>query len=490
MRYNHLPMLQRGIQVSALGALQDRLSLHYGGWVNRFDSDAVPLFAAREIANEQHPIPKSTSCRTRRIFNDPSQRNLPSTSIQLTKRLLNDPETGSPMHGLPLATGTLEFNNALDPVVSPTSRATDEPDLNDFRPSHFNISATLSLNPTRMLNHQTIGTIVSRRNDPDVEFGPLNYMTFRRRIQNDYEFELGDGDNVLIRDRPFEIGHSQLYSSLRSQYLRFWDELIDERLRRYISSDHLYRAPRFSLSYIENYFEFQCENPILAIEELRPHIRSLGQRTRNMNRRSRTHDDYIDGNEIGYVVDIARGVELAIYAKTNRRIRFETRTQLSERVQTAEFPTTSHVRDELSKIEELIEVTATDAATLVNQALQFLDAGLPGEGSETPQRTPYELLREIMRAVSDQFRDVTDNANGRRQIASSQNLLISLIIHRNGCSRPSNKRLASAVESLQRRGVLEAPNSGRIRRLSDKYQNARRLLYADRHRGNIPPGDE
>lgn len=490
MRYNHLPTFQRGIQVSAVGALQDNLRLHYGGWVNRFDSDAVPHFVAGQIALEQHPIPRSAHGRTRQIFNEPSRRNLPSTSIQLTRRLLNDPETGSPMFGLPLATGTLEFNNALDPVVGYASRTTDEPDQNDFRPSHFNVSATLSLNPTRMLNHQSLIAIVSRRNDPDVELGPMTYMTRRRGIQNDYEFELGDGDNVLIENRPFSVGHSPLYRRLRSQYLRVWDELIDERLSRYISADHLYRAPRFSLSYVENYFEFQCENPILAIEELRPHIRALGRRNRNMNRRSRIHDEYIDGNEIGYVVDLARGVELAIYAKTNRRVRVEARTQLSEREQSADFPMTSHAREGLSEIEALIEVTAADATTLINQALGELDPGLPGVGPNTPQSPPYELLREIMRAVSDQFRDVADNAEGRRQIASSQDLLISLIIHRNGCSRPSNKRLAAAVESLQRRGVLEAPNSGRIRRLSSKYQNARRLLYADRHHGNMPSEDE
>ncbi|MCV6547940.1 MAG: hypothetical protein OIF56_11800 [Cohaesibacter sp.] len=524
MSYRRLPIFDNTITVSADDARQDRIRVSYGNWLFH-DIAGEALYAADVIAEEEHPIPGNRNAATRRIFNNPRPFDQGSTSIQFTKLRINDED--GPLHGLPLARGTIDFHcepggESLPFPGADADRLRDERadywrrrlaaedagqefdeaepiNPEHFRPTRYRIDAQLTLNPTRMINHQDLQRVVRHRNEPGFIYPDIQLMTSKRGISDGRfggEFTLANHDNVIVGVRNHVMSRPPHYRYMRDNYFQAWFDFIDGRIRRNLGTPlteegQLRHEPRFSLSYAENYHEFRCDNPLQAIEDLRPYIRTLSQHVRNLRIRDWSQADYLEGNEIGYRVDLAQGLKLVIYSKTNKRIRIEARTDLSERCKDRNFPHTRHTADSLAAISDLIDATATDAANKVNEALDIIRPGLAGEGSELPdQSPPYELVREIMRAVSDEYRDLADNADNRRSIASAQQLLLALIIIRNGCAPPPQQRLQQAAARLQRRGILLPPNSGHVRVLAPKFQNARRILLAELHGGGNDADNE
>ncbi len=488
--------------------------MSFGNW-HFLDIEGEALHAANSIAEEEHPIPGNRSGATRRIFNTPRNFGYRSQSIQLTEQRINDED--GPLHGLPLARGTINFKchdriggmpfpeaelarqrREREQYLERQQRAEqagevfdEEEPINpsDFQPTPYLIDAQLNLNPTRMINHQDVHTAAARRNEPGFIYPEIELLTSRRGLNYGHtegEITLANHDNVIGNVRIHQMSLPPHYRSMRNRYFQAWFDFINQRIRTHLADpdipDQLFFDPRFSLSYVENYHEFQCENPLQVMENLRPYMRTLSQRVRNLRVRDWSQSDYIEGNEIGYRADLAQGLELAIYAKTSQRIRIEARTDLSERSKNRNFPFTRQTANSLDDILNLVDATAEDAATYVNQALDVLRPGLPGpQGQEVNQAAPYELVREIMRAVNHEFRDLADNAQNRRRIAHEQDLLISLIIVRNGCAPMPQERLKRAVARLQRRRVLLPPNSGHVRALAPRYQQARRVLLAEQH---------
>ncbi|UWR44623.1 hypothetical protein [Phaeobacter inhibens] len=522
MSYRRLPLFDSTIQVSADTAKQDKVRVKYGTWT--FHDIAGEAFrAATQIAQEEHVIPRNQNSATRAIFNTPRDYGYRSRSVQFTKRPINDQDC--PLYGLPLATGTLDFSNQSRMGRTPFPEAElerlrrqreeyferrsealqagqefEEPapsDPDDFEPTPYHITAQLTLNPTRMINHQYLRDAASQRNEPGFTYPEVTLLTSRRGVadgNHEGEFTLADHDNVIIDVRRHLMSQPPHYRQLRNNYFYAWLEFFDQRLRAQLEDPDMPNQfafqPRFSLQSVENYHEFQCDNPLQAIESLRPHIRTLSQRVRNLRIRDWSQSDYIQGNEIGYRVDLAQGLELVVYAKTNKRIRVEARTTLDERLNDRHFPFTARTTSDLEGMITLMEATAEDAATYVNRALDVLRPWLPGGPSHIEQAPPYELVREIMRAVNDEHRDLADNAKNRRRIADAQQQLLSLILSRDGCAPMPQQRLRRAVQRLQRRGVLVAPNSGRVRALAPKYQRASEVLRAEVHGGEGYSGQD
>ena len=514
MTYRFLPFFEKGIQVSADNARQDKIRVSFGNW-HFMDMGDEALNAANEIAQELHPVPSRSNDETRRIFRNIRRLGYRSAQVQFSKQRINDAE--GPLHGLPLARGIIEFhdrglggelpfpeiemmrlrteleaywqrrNEAEDQGIEFDEEEPANPD--DFGPTGYRIDASLTLNPTRMMNHQRFEYVYGQLNNPDFEYPDIQLLTAKRGVMSGDEFTLANHDNVILQARNHRMSGPPHYRELRYKYFQAWLDFIHQRLEYQLDDPDDERfsfEPRFSLSNVENYHEFRCDTPLQAIEALRPFIRTLGQSVRNLRITDWSQADYLDGNEIGYRVDIAQGLEFVIYAKTNKRVRIEARTDLSERLKDRSFPHTRQTTDSLEGVFNLIDATTEDAASYVNQALAALNPGLPGEDPANQQITqapPYELVREIMRAVSDEHRDLDDNADNRRLIASAQQLLVSLIVVRNSCALPPQQRLARAAARLQRRGVLEAPNSGHVRPLAAKYQNARNILLAEYHGG-------
>ncbi|MFV1530356.1 MULTISPECIES: hypothetical protein [unclassified Phaeobacter] len=515
MSYRRLPLFDSTIQVSADTAKQDKVRVKYGDWTFHDITDQA-RHAATQIAQEEHAIPGNQNSAARRIFNTPRDYGYRSRSVQFTRQPINDQD--GPLYGLPLARGTLDFSDQSRAGRTPfpeielqrlrqereeyLQRRSEarrggqeleeqEPsDPDDFEPTPYRISAQLTLNPTRMINHQYLRDAASQRNEPGFTYPEITLLTSRRGVadgNHEGEFTLADHDNVIIDVRRHLMSQPPHYRQLRDNYFRAWLEFFDQRLRAQLEDPDMPSQfsflPRFSLQSVENYHEFQCDTPLQAIESLRPYIRTLSQNMRNLRISDWSQSDYIQGNEIGYRVDLARGLELVIYAKTNKRIRVEARTALDERLNDRNFPFTAQTTSDLEGMIALMEATAEDAATHVNRALDLLRPGLPGGATHVDQAPPYELVREIMRAVSDEHRDLANTAANRRRIATAQQMLISLIMIRNGAAPMPQERLRKAVALLQRRRVLLAPNSGHVRALAPKYRRAREVLLAEVHGG-------
>lgn len=137
-----------------------------------------------------------------------------------------------------------------------------------------------------------------------------------------------DGKDNWIPAGP----HDDYYSPSRwrwhvVRYIREIREAVEQDIRtakNLADTEKLGRVgPLYTFRRVETYWEFLSPNPMAVvcdIDRLMSGFCSGGSRTK------------YNGNFASYRYQIARGVELCVYAKTNRRIRVEVRHDLSENI--------------------------------------------------------------------------------------------------------------------------------------------------------------
>jgi hypothetical protein len=118
--------------------------------------------------------------------------------------------------------------------------------------------------------------------------------------------------------------------------------------------------PRFNFNLIETYWEFESENPIGLVHTFQKELKGF---------KSGGRDTEYEKNCLAIRYKIRRGVELCIYAKTNRRIRFEVRHNLQERLPEG-FETKSS--GTVIGAMKIITGCRHEAATVVNSAFQSM----------------------------------------------------------------------------------------------------------------------
>jgi hypothetical protein len=349
----------------------------------------------------------------------------------------------------PLAKGRVEIWKA-EPFTHRT-RGND----NDILPETVGKRLVLKLfaNPTRFVRHQRV-PLESTSLPPDQwDLGIPNFRArerIRRRqvsAESPYsrtEFALDDNDNVLIGPRLLAFARPEAWQMhLRRYFDAIESEAEDEFYR---ASQHLgiplARDPLYIPRVVETYFEFEAPNAVRTVQQLRPILESLPNS-------ARTRGFRVEYAECGTVVDSQRillgfafGREIRVYAKTNRRIRFEVchktdASSVKRLLSSAEGGTriTTSNRDELFG---WLNILAHDAARLINDLMTAIENM---NGSAALTVGPLDLIGEVYDIVANRHR--------------AKAILAVLVT--NGCLRAGREGsdFLPEIRQLRRRGILE-----------------------------------
>ncbi len=207
------------------------------------------------------------------------------------------------------------------------------------------------------------------------------------------EVPLQPATNVIIGP---DKKYAYALKSSRARQFRRYIELVHRLLRGVVSnafagsSSTASEIPYFALRAIEFYWEFDQPNAIEYVISLRPALMAQATDT--------TEDLYavdipsfrLQGQSPCFKIRLTKFINLKIYAKTNRRVRFEVGFRDSA-INTCSGNRTS---DHIDGIVALLPKLAEEAARRVNTLLQSIGAISTPESSLTSLQLLHAITRE------------------------------------------------------------------------------------------------
>lgn len=428
MAYRQLSPFERGIELDAASARQDKIDVWFGEWTFIGEQELFwgALFRLLD-ATYDFAMPSGLT-EQRQVFG----------ARQGTYRNFT-----VPLNADQSRFGSLLFSGKL------VGRMTSGDDPN--RPE-FTFSFQLQLNPTRALNHQP------RRSGPPPANTPPIHPT--RRIaptRTTTEITLDGRDNVILSRRQMLLHRADHWRTYRNTYLRWVDtflsNLVDSAFQP--TTEFFVREPRFNLRSVETYFELRADDPVRLVAEMGPIFRSLGtQSSTRIYRNVLGHTDNQDHSPV-HSCRLVHGITAKVYAKTTRRIRLEISHDLTSSARVS----TSHVRRDLSGLVSLLDAVTAHDAEEANNLMRVLERTIPPLGRQAP---PYELVRAVLDAADDP------------EISRS---LLQIIINNAGIRCPNGDPFRPAVNALRRSGVIQrARDASPYFVLTEQYHSARRVL--------------
>ncbi|WP_345737667.1 hypothetical protein [Prosthecobacter algae] len=285
--------------------------------------------------------------------------------------------------------------------------------------------ATATLNATRYMRQRGF-----RRR---LDLGP-NQDVFRHseyfRPPTNGEHSLDGNDNWFPADESGAVGWND--DQARSAPVRFLSSLharIASEFQRAASLSPDMAATQAALSgslqQVETYWEFWHDEPLRLVQSLQREALQFGGQVR-----SQIFETATDGHSLGLSFSVTAGTRLRIYAKTNRRVRFEVEHSL-ERSRRGFSSTT--------EITALLSAARTDAAETVNGFLDFVHPQRPVHFSQC--RSPLALVCEIVHAVHGNY-------------SHAQSLLEALSVH-SRLTTVRNSPLRPAIIRLVENGIFQ-----------------------------------
>ena len=344
-------------------------------------------------------------------------------------QLIRQRVTGNQPLPPPLFSGLLEIRNPRPPS------------------STWTLNALLSLNPTRFVRHQQFPRPISRLLLERPRFEHVLYEA-EPSLNVDGEFALIDSDNWVPDNR-----HWSLFA-----LPRFWQRHLQAYLTGAVAEvrDDLRRATEhanvriersaespFSVLSVETYWEFYSDDPIGTVLALHPMLESFA--ASSVDARDFTLSVEIDGHENSRRLRLTTrvGETLKIYAKTNRRVRFEITHLLSGR-RPFRLDTGGHTFATIEGVLPLVGRLASISAERVNEVLRHfrLQSSAP-DG----QHTVLKLIGDVQSAVQD-----PEKAFALLQILTSND---SLVV---GPGIPLGGIFRAELARLVRQGILRSSN--------------------------------
>lgn len=473
MSYSLLPHLRSGTYVTASDAKQDKIDIVFGGWRHTgFESTAGVI--AQSIAETEHIIAQGEAQRVfHRQFTLPYGASYENTfrhdarSGRRAQRARNE-------YGKPLLSGHIR-HQCLNPGSDRPEASDDSPE--DFGPSRYAISAPLSVNPTRSFNHYSREQMIALPDDAEA-FSDAPLFSTRDAYTCGYEHALDNNDNVLVHP-----AHARRISaSMWPIFRRHMIQCVDTYLSSLIESGTAVcglepasttREETYQLRYVETYWEFQDHDPIMLAHSLRSRIRAIGTVVRETEHLEdvRIHETQHQ-NAVSYRVVLANGIELAVYAKTNKRIRLEVRHTMNDLTSGIDGLPTSFECYSVEQVSVLIEQIAVSAQNRLNAVINVLTSELD-EGQSN--FSTYDLLTEIIlacdRAIASRSWRGTRHPDASR---TAYQTIVSSLIARNSYRVAGGDPYGQIIQRLRRRRVVCNEGwGGRTYRLSPEYQRAR-----------------
>ena len=423
MPSRHLPAFNFENVVSANTARQDKIeiAIQHGTITDAAgDVELFLNFLGSPPADHEHPPAAFGRIFTRRL------RGVPPFSNQIIRQRAT---TNQP-HPAPLFDGSLHI---------PSVQGMD---------STWRLWSLLSLNPTRFIRHQQFPNPNKRllRENPHFEYG--FYQADIPAYHGD-EFALIESDNWIPDERLWSLFTSPRFwqRHLRSFLAGAVTEVHDDLLRAAelvnVRIERRGTENPYSLYSVETYWEFFSDDPIGTVLALQPWLEEFAAapvdaRDYPLHVRLERHE-----NSRRLSVQTRTGETLKIYAKTNRRVRFEI-THLLSGQSPFRLATGGHTFSTIEGIFPLLTRLATVAAERVNEVLHHfrLNASTP-DG----QHTVLAFIANIQAACGN-----PDTARELLQILTNNG---SLVV---GPGIPLGIVFRAELERLVRRGILRRSN--------------------------------
>ncbi len=330
----------------------------------------------------------------------------------------------------------------------------------------FDIELNLNLNPTRFLNYQRITRAES---DELQQFQISGEQLFNRTNRvidglsyRQREKSLDNSDNLIFG--PWEnIANSGQWPRLVNDYLSAVLYQIEHEFRHAASGISNLQFNVGSMDYnfrnVEAYIDLAMPDEMNSInftERFQAALQSYG-------RRLRINDFEVQGIERTealsrqFRIGLGVGRELAIYAKTDKRVRFEIRLDLTACQEILHPPNSrrSHTTRSRRILHNWISYRVPDeSARLLNNFWAHLRRSTEVSNINTPA---YLLLGQISEICGSYTR-----------------IILTSLVHANGIAiSPNSRSLRRVIRQLTERGILErVGNSTTNFCLTRRYQRA------------------
>lgn len=247
----------------------------------------------------------------------------------------------------------------------------------------------------------------------------------------------------------------------------------------------------YSLSAVETLWEFPSNNPIADVLQIGAklmHLKRAGVVTKIKRLVFKEANRVV--NSPCFVIPVAQGVKLKLYAKTNKRIRFEIvqtglRRELAKLVEEADNLQDPWVTALASKSDSLFSmqniVRSSDELPAILKALrqrasvhmnQIMTEMRKGRDKQVKACSVVNLLAQIAAAVPSGFK-----SNAKR-LSEIQNLLFLLCYQRGFRGSRKQGPYSAALSTLEAAGVLEFDRSRLFYVLTDSYVMAADALIS------------
>lgn len=337
----------------------------------------------------------------------------------------------------------------------------------------------LSLNLQRFIRHQP------QQDDPRK---PWAYRLLRRkdkRTSHGEEASL-DGEDNWLPDTP--DWKSFAAKEHFERYLKLIAEQTNSELSRAcdfvtklnkVTEDDWYelkweQEDHYSLSSVETLWEFRSDTPIQDVWDIGAKLMQLTKSGGTV-----TPKEVADPVEAGRILNspcfsipIAEGVRLKVYAKTNKRIRFEIvhsdlRKRMTELLQEAGIPPKEGERP-WNEVPLLLKTLREKAAKHMNQIMKQL----------RKEQAPTVKANSVVHLLAEVAAAAPPTIFKEKRLAMIQMLLIWLCYYKGFRGSLKKGPYSEALTTLENRGVIKYDASRRFYALSDVYKDAADTLVS------------
>ncbi|MFS4437577.1 hypothetical protein ACMA5I_05120 [Paracoccaceae bacterium GXU_MW_L88] len=473
------------------------MKLTLGSWYHHgVESSAMGI--ASVMADETYEDSEGT---THSLFNRARFNNRANGNLSFCTPRVERNADGHVILGKPIINGDVRFRcmnpGSPSPEVVPVPLEEHLPEhemeIPDFGPSQYEITATLFVNPSRAFNqfNNFDALEVTRGGD----WPAIPFFTTRDARHTSFETTLDGKDNAIILPRLHVASRPPYWQHFLRLFLRDVDRFIADRInaqsRHYIVDGfNTHRSAYYSLHEIEIYFEFQHDDPVGYMLRAGSAIRSIG-RLEGLRDYQTVQDEGV--NAPTYQVELAKGIILAIYAKTTRRLRLEVRyktRQVTGRLRGG--VSKSFTAHNLSELNNVVEKYTNDATARVNAVLDTL-----ASATDAPRLgySVQQLIRQVVEACDDQY--ITKALNGeddddispsvrrmrnsnhpwRRWSRDAESAILPALVLLNVYQVSDGDPFLAIITRLKKRGVVVSVGRRRYS-FAPQYQAARTALAA------------
>lgn len=443
-----LPTFNFSLRVTPETGREDKIELSLGKWAVHGDTetlDTIREFMAAPPESLRADLSAGDLCGYGWIFNRPQNPNLRRASLKIrTHDLKND--AAESLARAPLFSGLWMFR--YNDSGADTSRTI---------PTELH----LSINPLRYVQHNPGPRPLPSANAADWPAPRL--QAAEGQPDGRGEFALDGKDNWL----PDTAYHAAWANPARwRHHFRSYVCGIGNAFRAELDrvtaehGGHVTFHEDFRLKKVETAWEFAAVEPIELVRNLAPHLRDFrGLEMETTHYRAPIESRIVNSPSIN--IRLGANVSLRLYAKTNRRIRFEIiHEDINHRELLGEPQTnsTSQQPRPWMRIFDCLSALRTRAANELNAVLEFL---AQRTNLVPSQISGFHLLIAVASAV---------------QSPGLAHTIISLLL--GGVINPRNAgaELLAACQSLASAGILAYDGTRRVYDVSTPYAYALAML--------------